>query len=164
MYFSRCRRNCRPPCSGPASRAATRGTGPASGAADDLPARLNRAVTQAAARGTAKLRFQVQGTYRAAPATVEDQFLRIATEAVNNAVHHASASVIQVTLAYDTRSVQLSMDDDGRGFTYDPSAFVEGGHFGLRGIEERAAEIGAVLHIDSAPAKGTRISLRADIP
>ena len=136
----------------------------ASGAADDLPARLNRAVTQAAARGTAKLRFQVQGTYRAAPATVEDQFLRIATEAVNNAVHHASASVIQVTLAYDTRAVQLSMDDDGRGFTYDPSAFVEGGHFGLRGIEERAAEIGAVLHIDSAPAKGTRISLRADIP
>lgn len=136
----------------------------ATSTADDLPARLNRALAQAAARGTAKLRFQVQGTYRAAPPAVEDQLLRVAQEAVNNAVHHAGASIIDVTLAYDSRSVQLSMDDDGRGFTYDPSAFVEGGHFGLRGMQERAAEIGAVLHIDSAPAKGTRISLRVDIP
>ncbi|HEX6772574.1 MAG TPA: triple tyrosine motif-containing protein, partial [Acidobacteriaceae bacterium] len=137
----------------------------ASAAADaDLPVRLNRAVTQVAARGTAKVRFQVQGTYRATPSAVEDQLLRIATEAVNNAVHHAAASVIQVTLAYDTRSVHLSIDDDGRGFTYDPSGFAQGGHFGLRGMQERAAEIGATLHIDSAPAKGTRISLRADIP
>lgn len=136
----------------------------AAAGADDLPARVNRAATQAAAGSNAKLRFQVRGTYRAAPPRIEDQLVRVAQEAVNNVVHHAAASVIDVTLSYDTRAVQLSIDDDGRGFTYDPSAFVGGGHFGLRGMQERAAEIGGILRIDSQPAKGTRISLRVDIP
>jgi ligand-binding sensor domain-containing protein len=136
----------------------------ATAGADDLPARINRAVTQAAANGPAKLRFQVRGTYRAAPAAVEDQLLRVSQEAVNNAVHHSGASMIDVTLGYDTQAVELSVDDDGRGFTYDPAGFVPGGHFGLQGMKERAAEIGGVLRINTQPAKGTRISLRVDIP
>jgi signal transduction histidine kinase len=136
----------------------------ATAGADDLPARINRAVTQAAANGPAKLRFQVRGTYRAAPDAVEDQLLRVSQEAVNNAVHHSGASMIDVTLGYDTQAVKLSVDDDGRGFTYDPAGFVPGGHFGLQGMQERAAEIGGVLHIDTQPAKGTRISLHVDIP
>lgn len=136
----------------------------ATAGADDLPARINRAVTQAGASGPAKLRFQVRGTYRAAPPAVEDQLLRVSQEAVNNAVHHSGASIIDVTLGYDTQAVELSVDDDGRGFTYDPAGFVQGGHFGLQGVKERAAEIGGVLRIDTQPAKGTRISLRVDIP
>jgi ligand-binding sensor domain-containing protein len=136
----------------------------ATAGADDLPARINRAVTPAAANGPAKLRFQVRGTYRAAPPAVEDQLLRVSQEAVNNAVHHSGASMIDVTLGYDTQAVELSVDDDGRGFTYDPAGFVPGGHFGLQGMQERAAEIGGVLRIDTQPAKGTRISLRVDIP
>jgi signal transduction histidine kinase/ligand-binding sensor domain-containing protein len=136
----------------------------ATAGADDLPARIHRAVTQAAANSAAHLHFQVRGTYRAAPSQVEDQFLRVAQEAVNNAVRHAGASNIDVTLAYDTRAVELSMDDDGRGFIYDPRTFVQGGHFGLQGMRERAAEIGGMLRVDSQPAKGTRISLRVEIP
>ncbi len=136
----------------------------AAGGANDLPARVNRAVSQAAANGPAKLRFQVRGTYRAAPPAVEDQLLRVSQEAVNNALHHSGASAIDVTLAYDTRSVQLSVDDDGRGFVHDATRFVQGGHFGLQGMQERAAEIGGVLCIDTQPAKGTRISVRVDIP
>jgi ligand-binding sensor domain-containing protein/signal transduction histidine kinase len=136
----------------------------AAAGADDLPARIHRAVTQAAAGGTVRLRFQVRGTYRAAPAQIEDQLLRVAQEAVNNAVHHAQASAIDVALAYDARAVELSIDDDGCGFIYDPQTFVQGGHFGLKGIEERAAEIGGTLRIDTQPAKGTRISLRVEIP
>jgi ligand-binding sensor domain-containing protein len=136
----------------------------ATSGADDLPARVNRAVTQAAANSPTKLRFQVRGTYRAAPPAVEDQLLRVSQEAVNNALHHSGASIIDVTLSYDTRSVQLSVDDDGRGFVHDATSFVESGHFGLQGMQERAAEIGGVLRIDTQPAKGTRISLRVDIP
>jgi ligand-binding sensor domain-containing protein len=136
----------------------------ASAGADDLPARVNRAVTQAAANGPAKLRFQVRGTCRAAPPAVEDQLLRVSQEAVNNALHHSGASTIDVSLSYDARSVQLLVDDDGRGFIHDAKSFVEGGHFGLQGMQERAAEVGGVLRIDTQPAKGTRISLRVDIP
>jgi signal transduction histidine kinase/ligand-binding sensor domain-containing protein len=136
---------------------------PAAGA-DDLPARIHRAVTQAGAQGSSRLRFQVRGTYRAAPPQVENQLLRVAQEAVNNAVRHAGASTIDVTLGYDVRAVELSMDDDGRGFIYDPQTFVQGGHFGLQGMRERAAEIGGILRVESQPAKGTRISLRVEIP
>jgi signal transduction histidine kinase/ligand-binding sensor domain-containing protein len=136
----------------------------AAAGADDLPARVNRAVTQAAANGPSRLRFRVRGTYRAAPAAVEDQLFRVSQEAVNNAVHHAGASTIDVTLGYDTQAVELSIDDDGRGFTYDSASFAKGDHFGLQGMQERAAEIGGVLRIDTQPAKGTRISLRVDIP
>jgi ligand-binding sensor domain-containing protein/signal transduction histidine kinase len=136
----------------------------ASTGADDLPRRVNRAVTQAAANSPTKLRFHVRGTYRAAPPDIEDQLLRVAQEAVNNALRHSGASSIDVTLGYDVRSVQLSVDDDGRGFIHHATSFVESGHFGLRGMRERAAEIGGVLRIDTQPTKGTRISLRIDIP
>jgi signal transduction histidine kinase len=136
----------------------------ATSSVNDLPARLNRIVTQAADKGQAKPRFQVRGTYRAAPAAVEDQLLRVAQEGVNNAVRHAKASVIEVTLTYDAHTLQLSMDDDGEGFTYDAAAFAEGGHFGLQGMRERAAEIGGTLQVASEPGKGTHITLRVDIP
>jgi signal transduction histidine kinase len=56
------------------------------------------------------------------------------------------------------------MDDDGEGFTYDAAAFAEGGHFGLQGMRERAAEIGGTLQVASEPGKGTHITLRVDIP
>ena len=136
----------------------------ATSSANDLPAKLNRIVTQAADKGQTKPKFQVRGTYRAAPAAVEDQLLRIAQEGVNNAVRHAQASVIEVTLHYDAHTLQLSMDDDGEGFTYDAAAFAEGGHFGLQGMRERAAEIGGTLQVASEPGKGTHITLRVDIP
>jgi signal transduction histidine kinase len=136
----------------------------ATSSVNDLPARLNRIVKQAADKGQVKPRFQVRGTYRAAPAAVEDQLLRVAQEGVNNAVRHAKASVIEVTLTYDAHTLQLSMDDDGEGFTYDAAAFAEGGHFGLQGMRERAAEIGGTLQVASEPGKGTHITLRVDIP
>jgi hypothetical protein len=136
----------------------------ATSGADDLPARMNRAVTQTAAEGRAKLRFQVRGTYRAAPTPVEDQLFRVAQEAVNNAVHHAEAATIDVTLRYDARAVELSIEDDGRGFHHEAATLAAGGHFGLQGMQERATEIGSRLRLETQPGKGTRISLRVDIP
>ena len=74
-----------------------------------LPARIHRAVTQAAANSAGGVDFQVRGTFsRAARYQVEDQLLRVAQEAVNNAVRHASDSAIDVTLAYDTRAVEAN--------------------------------------------------------
>jgi signal transduction histidine kinase len=90
--------------------------------------------------------------------------LRVAQEGVNNAVRHAKSSVIEVTLSYDAHTLQLSMDDDGEGFTYDAADFAKGGHFGLQGMRERAAEIGGTLQVASEPGKGTHITLRVDIP
>ncbi len=130
----------------------------------ELPARIAKAVTHVANGAPASLLFAVHGAYRAAPRTIEDQLLRIAQEAVTNAVRHARAEHIEVGLNYDAASVHLLVTDDGRGFTEDVSSFADGGHFGLRGMQERAREIGGSLEIASAPARGTRISIAVDIP
>ena len=130
---------------------------------DDLPARMSKAVTQTASLGSARLAFEVKGTYRAAPRPLEDQLLRVAQEAVSNAVRHAAATRIRVTLDYDPDAAELAVEDDGRGFLHS-AAFAANGHFGLKGMQERADEIGGVLRVDSTPGKGTRISLHVEIP
>jgi signal transduction histidine kinase len=80
------------------------------------------------------------------------QVLRIAQEALGNAVRHSGARRIKVRL--DDR--RLVVADDGRGF--DPSA-VRGRRLGLTSMAERATELGAALSVDSAPGKGTTIRL-----
>jgi signal transduction histidine kinase len=54
----------------------------------------------------------------------------------------------------------LTVADDGAGF--DPGA-VPGGHYGLVGMQEQAALIGAELHVDSAPGQGTRVSVSVPV-
>ena len=100
------------------------------------------------------------GPLRPLPIEVETNLLRIGQEAINNAVKHAEANRIDVALNFDTRSVRLSIRDDGRGFDADRQ--VADGHFGLIGMRERAAQIGGVLTIQSALERGTQIAI--DVP
>ncbi len=137
----------------------------AAGEAETLPARLAavlRSPQQEDSRheGAARLRFEVRGTFRPLAPRVEDEVLRIAQEAIRNAVRHAAASEVQVTLGYDTGWLRLVVTDDGRGFDRTAAA---PGHYGLRGIEERAAEIGAMLTIDSAPGAGTTVTVALEL-
>ncbi|ADV66772.1 sensor domain-containing protein [Deinococcus maricopensis] len=81
---------------------------------------------------------------------------RIAQEALHNAVKHARATGVQVTLLPDGDAWVLRVHDDGRGF--DPNA-VSGGTLGLKSMRERARDIGAILTVDSAPDAGTTITL-----
>ena len=74
---------------------------------------------------------------------------------------HAQANRIDVALNFDTRSVRLSIRDDGRGF--DPSEQIADGHFGLIGMRERAAQVGVVLSIQSAKERGTEIVVEAPL-
>jgi signal transduction histidine kinase len=91
---------------------------------------------------------------------VETNLLRIGQEAINNAVKHAQPNRIEVALNFDTRSVRLSIRDDGRGF--DPDQPIADGHFGLLGIRERAEQIGGVMSVHSAVESGTQIAV--DVP
>jgi ligand-binding sensor domain-containing protein/signal transduction histidine kinase len=133
-----------------------------SGAASEtLPARLAAAIKsrQTSAAGAPALRFDVHGTFRPLDRRdrrVEDEILKIAQEAINNALRHASASAIAVVLSYDTDWLRLSIADDGKGF--DPSA-VANGHYGLQGMRERAAGIGAHLEIHGTLPAGTVVEL-----
>jgi len=79
---------------------------------------------------------------------------RIADEALTNVERHAAAQQVAVRLAFGNDRIDLVIQDDGVGF--DPDA-VDPGHYGLTGIQERAAMIGATLKVHSRPGGGARI-------
>ena len=87
------------------------------------------------------------------------QVLRIANEAVHNAVRHAAASHVTVDLRGDGETLlALEVTDDGHGFDpADPE--LRSRHLGLTSMEERAAELGGRLAISSAPGGGTTVRL-----
>jgi signal transduction histidine kinase len=97
---------------------------------------------------------------------LEDNLLRIAQEAVSNAVKHASASRVRADLTYAPDAFRMRIEDDGRGF--EPRRAGSGGGLGLTIMKERAERIGALLRIRSLRARGTRVEvsvpLRAGAP
>jgi signal transduction histidine kinase len=78
---------------------------------------------------------------------------RLAQEALNNAAKHSRATQAYVDLTWEQDYLQLSIQDDGRGF--DPEQVAEG--FGFSIMHERAAAIGAHLKIDSQVNAGTQV-------
>jgi signal transduction histidine kinase len=91
------------------------------------------------------------------PDEIAQQVLRIAQEAVANALKHARPGRIRIALVRRGGVLALTVQDDGTGF--DPSqAFVSArGHFGLLGMRERARRAGGDLRVESAPGSGTTI-------
>jgi signal transduction histidine kinase len=84
--------------------------------------------------------------------------LRIAHEAIHNALRHADASKITVRLREGDGRTLLEVADDGSGF--DPSRReLRSKHLGLTSMEERARELGGRLEIRSAPGSGTTVAL-----
>jgi PAS domain S-box-containing protein len=90
---------------------------------------------------------------------VETTLYRIAQEALNNIAKHAKAEHVEIILERRSDHVSLIVEDDGVGF--DASAGDTAGRgFGLLGMQERAALVGATLHIESTLGEGTTILVR----
>ena len=106
------------------------------------------------------IRVVPQGTPRRLKPVVGDELYRIAGEALRNALRHAAAEYITAEIRYDDRRFQVRVRDDGRGF--DEQAIRRdqaAGHFGLRGMRERAEKIGGGLDVWSNPGFGTEVVL-----
>ena len=84
---------------------------------------------------------------------------RVAQEALSNAAQHAEAESVQVHLARLNGVVELTVEDDGRGFTFDQAS----SGLGMGGMRERALLVGGDLRIESRPGVGTRVRLRVPI-
>ncbi len=125
-----------------------------------LPEALADTAQQAQLSSTAAVQLTVTGDPYALPTTVEAQLLRIAQESTTNALVHGLASRVTLVLRYDPLHVELAIEDDGKGFDPEKPPEGEAGHFGLQGMRERAAEIGAELRLDSAPGRGARVEVR----
>lgn len=111
------------------------------------------------------LRVKVRDRSRAPlPDDLKVMLWKCVRELAHNVVKHAEARNLELSLVHRDGQVELTATDDGRGF--DPQALRPGhdDHFGLLSIQERLRDLGGSLHLDSAPGRGTSVSLRATIP
>ena len=93
----------------------------------------------------------------------EIEVLRIAQEALHNAVRHAAARRVTVRLDGRGPKLWLEVTDDGVGFDpADPE--LRSRHLGLTSMEERAHELGGTLELSSAPGEGTTVRLEVPRP
>jgi signal transduction histidine kinase len=90
---------------------------------------------------------------------LEEELLRMAQEALTNALRHGKARWVRVVLQFEGRQVRLSIDDDGQGF--DPSAEAAG--YGLRSIRESIKQLRGHLDIDSSQGLGSRLTITLPI-
>jgi signal transduction histidine kinase len=89
----------------------------------------------------------------------EHELLRIAQEAVSNAVRHAKPQNVRITMTEEPAHWVLAVADDGRGMEQSPELSARQG-FGLSSMRQRAGAIGGEWQIDSEPGRGTRVSVR----
>ena len=123
-----------------------------------LPVKLRR-MAEAAGGDGMTARFSLFGAYRQLPAETEREMARVAQEAILNVKKHAGAGELWVQLEYGPEIVALEIRDDGHGGALERKAETSTGHFGMTGMRERAAAIGAALEVNSAPDEGTTIRL-----
>lgn len=139
-------------------RAAVTELRPAALDEDGLVATLRTHVHVLDRAHTAHVTFTCDGV-RALPAAQEEAVLRVAQEALHNALRHSGGDRVQVTLARTpTGGAVLKVVDSGKGF--DPHAVRRAGrHLGLVSMRDRASGVGGGLAVHSEPGRGTTIEM-----
>lgn len=123
---------------------------------------LEMLVQEAGRQSNLAVEARVEGTPRRLPPPRELALYRIAQEALNNAIRHAQARHVWLTLRFDADGATLTVADDGQGFEVPerPDALTRAGHFGLVGMRERALLAGGEMSISSFPGSGTTVTVR----
>ncbi len=119
-------------------------------------------IARLGATATARCTLQVTGEPIRCTPEIEEELLRIAQEAANNANRHAGAREIRIALEYGGRWLKLSISDDGCGFRLE-EGLAKAYHWGLKNMPERAAHIGGKCAITSAPGQGTQIEVHVPL-
>jgi len=109
----------------------------------------------------ATFRVAVEGQARDLHPILGDEIYKIAAEALRNAFHHAQAKQVEVEIRYDDDQFRLRVRDDGKGMDAAVlSSHGREGHYGLRGMRERATLIQGKLVVWSEVDEGTEVELR----
>ncbi|MFJ8495894.1 GAF domain-containing sensor histidine kinase [Streptomyces sp. NPDC094038] len=124
---------------------------------DGLLATLRTQIQVLDRAHTARVTFAAGG-FRALPAAQEEALLRVAQEALHNALRHSGAEHVDVTVNRRGGGAVLRVTDDGGGF--DPHLTRRAGrHLGLVSMRDRTSGVGGTLTVESAPGKGTTIEM-----
>lgn len=147
------------------SRETTRGlkdliwmANPANDTLESLLDRLCQSAEEFLRDTQIRCRFDIAPDLPSLPLTLEQRrnLLLVAREALNNVVKHSAASEVRITVQRRDGSLELSIQDNGRGFD---SGVVRPGAMGLTGMRRRVESIGALFELESAPGAGTRIRI-----
>jgi len=124
---------------------------------------LELALRQLAERSTVpggvRCTFEGAGIVTGLKPEHEHELLRIAQEAVSNAVRHARPQTVRITMSDQSEQWELAVADDGAGMEHSPELLARQG-FGLTSMRQRANAIGGEWQIASEPGRGTRVSVR----
>src|SRR6185436_4777380 len=107
----------------------------------DLVGALREVGQRAVANTAVGFRLTIKGQAKRYAPRLENELLRIAQEAITNAVRHARASQIVLAIGFETSEVSLEVSDDGRGLRR-PADIDDTSHIGLASMKERAESLG----------------------
>lgn len=127
----------------------------------DLAAALDALGKRLTAGTAVRFTRRVRGVPKPCAVQLKYELLRVSGEAISNAVQHAKPDEIAVELAYEDDTVSVRVRDDGQGFDARLLDQEPARHWGLAGMRERAAQLGAALTLVSAPSEGTRVEITA---
>jgi signal transduction histidine kinase len=123
---------------------------------EGLGAALRKRIDLLRAVHDVPILLDVRGGRR--PGELDREVLKVANEAIGNALQHAEPAQLRVRLDLDGAATRLQVSDDGRGF--DLAETVRASRrLGLASMRERAEAIGGVLRIDTEPGQGTTVTL-----
>ncbi len=128
---------------------------------------LRAAVEVLLARGSSATltpTLTVTGTPRRLAPQSELAVFRILQEAWSNSQHHAAATQVVVAFVYGATGLDVTIRDNGSGFVQPTLHEAPDGHWGLRGMRERAELTGGTLTVMSQPSAGTQIELHIPYP
>jgi signal transduction histidine kinase/ligand-binding sensor domain-containing protein len=127
------------------------------GEVSGLSTAIEQAMRQLTETRDVRLNLRLATVPFGLPPDVEYNLLRIAQEAVANAVKHSGGRTIDVDLDCAGGKLRLEIRDDGVGYVAPDGNPAQPGHYGLIGMRERANQIGADFHLTSEPGRGTTV-------
>ncbi|MEO0378290.1 MAG: GAF domain-containing sensor histidine kinase, partial [Cyanobacteria bacterium P01_A01_bin.17] len=127
---------------------------------EDLTEAIRQFIAEKQTNTTTAIDLHIDGTPYSLKPELGLNLLRIAQEAIVNALRHAQASLITVSLSYTPDHLRLTISDDGQGFSTEAPS----NGFGLIGMQQRANKIAAQLQLTSQPQRGTQITVMLSNP
>jgi signal transduction histidine kinase/ligand-binding sensor domain-containing protein len=125
----------------------------------ELGQALSRIPQELAASADVGFSVRVEGHPRSLRPVLLDDVYRIGREAIMNAFQHAGATNIEVEVEYAASRLRMLVQDNGCGIDAQLLQSGKAGHWGLKGIRERAERIGGKLNLFSNPGAGTQVVL-----
>jgi signal transduction histidine kinase/ligand-binding sensor domain-containing protein len=127
--------------------------------AADIVKSFSQLANELTRNAETKIDVIVEGRERPLNALPGNDMLQIGRQAITNALQHADARRIQVLLTYDDKELRLRVEDNGRGMTEEDLKLRRPGHYGVAGMHERAARLGATISVQSGIGEGTEVNL-----